>query len=616
MPKIYIDWTRHAESCANYYAGNTVDADDNKHRNRGYKELTGGKFDFSHFKATFKYEPNLSYIGMQHAINLGIIYAKKEKYELVFSSCMTRTIMTTLLAFRRVPNIKIMVVPFITETLNVSQYIDTDNQNTPVNSVELKKKIMFVKDWLEKSWLQNFDDIEVIIYFDNLMKMESDMRQIIKTEDFKHSKILDSIISDVAKYLQYRPSKYPVIVTNDVPTLIKNTSDKLKILVEYMKSLSINNDIILEIPKQIILEIEKQIIFYDEIIKPAILRGPEVDFSLLEKYEANKLNFSSNYDNFFKYVLGDDIIKTQLKEDCKIFCATHGNVLKKYLALHYKKIEEQNDMDITDLEKTLVYKESAIEVKEILKEGVTHVMNTAVFRETVEINKIIKHTGVDQVYDPPKIRTRYENFEILNGDICMTQSLKGFLNYDMTLKHEKILEEKIREIILTNTTKTDDIIMEIKKNVYKDDIIDVISKVLYKKNQPLSFNIFSNKYSDLDARRAAVRLYDDIYEYDVKMALLEKYGDTTQEYKKEHDNLLKLYVTDNKIRGLSHDRHATISKNLWYNITTDIQKDSKFYLTEPIGRYFSDNIPQQLKGGYYEKYMKYKRKYLKLKTHK
>ena len=98
-------------------------------------------------QAVAKYQPNLSFIGMQHAILLGANYVKKMdtiKYDAVFTSASVRAIMTALVALRGT-NYTINVIPFISEALNLASWISADNQNQPVKSDVLKRHVAFEK---------------------------------------------------------------------------------------------------------------------------------------------------------------------------------------------------------------------------------------------------------------------------------------------------------------------------------------------------------------------------------------------------------------------------------------------------------------------------------------
>lgn len=129
---LVINWIRHAESCANYDSNNfgdeiptdyynksNIEFDERKDVPESYKQQT--KFSLllpSGLKAVWKYQPNLSFIGMQQAIQLGPKFINnKGKFDAVFVSATVRAIMTAMLGFRSSDTI-IYVVPFISEHTN------------------------------------------------------------------------------------------------------------------------------------------------------------------------------------------------------------------------------------------------------------------------------------------------------------------------------------------------------------------------------------------------------------------------------------------------------------------------------------------------------------------
>lgn len=81
-----IHWTRHAESCANFYTGNIQDyiqdyIPDNYIYNKGREKSTKLSLKkqnrsiynlISSIKNMFLYQPNLSFIGMQQGIKFGM----------------------------------------------------------------------------------------------------------------------------------------------------------------------------------------------------------------------------------------------------------------------------------------------------------------------------------------------------------------------------------------------------------------------------------------------------------------------------------------------------------------------------------------------------------------
>lgn len=186
--QIRINWIRHGESCANFDVGSSKDKKGVPPTNSGYGKVANqyevdrynkqqepvivdvvdGYADYpediaiehddinedipkgflqnlaSFVKASNMYEPNLSYIGMNHAINLGTDFFSTPQHNspknIYISSGLTRTITTALLALRFIPDAVIYVVPYINEIGNISEAARADWQNTAVKSSILKKK--------------------------------------------------------------------------------------------------------------------------------------------------------------------------------------------------------------------------------------------------------------------------------------------------------------------------------------------------------------------------------------------------------------------------------------------------------------------------------------------
>jgi len=195
--KITIYWTRHAESCSNFdqRKSNPASVQDIEPKNYngrvGYGKIKNelnedididnnvkkildewdNKADaMTAFKAPWLYHPNLSFIGMQHAIKLGTDFYKKNHVDVVCVSPTLRAIMTALLAFRSNNNIaKIYIVPFIHEKYNHTSKLNMDYQNFPLTCEQIYKSVKVIKAWLEFNWFSYYDDIEII---DNLLKLE------------------------------------------------------------------------------------------------------------------------------------------------------------------------------------------------------------------------------------------------------------------------------------------------------------------------------------------------------------------------------------------------------------------------------------------------------------
>jgi hypothetical protein len=147
--KLNIEWIRHAESCSNYDGGNVDDKMPNNwfyETNIGYDEInqqidqkidqkkdqqidqniesahiiddTRNRTDITR-TSSWRYHPNLSYIGMQQAIMLGVNYMRGNapKYDIILSSASLRTVMTALLSLRQNSSNNIILVRFYFQSI-------------------------------------------------------------------------------------------------------------------------------------------------------------------------------------------------------------------------------------------------------------------------------------------------------------------------------------------------------------------------------------------------------------------------------------------------------------------------------------------------------------------
>lgn len=490
--EIIIDWIRHAESCSNFDQNNVDDKyieNYNNPDNYGYDrkesytpkyvklhpkkssiynpklESTTGFFSglisatsdtISQFRAASIYQPNLSFIGMQQAILLGKNYIdplldKNFMYDFILCSASIRSIMTALVAFRKYSHFKIYVVPFISEATNIAQYTNViggeDYQNNPVPTDILKRMVAFIKDWLEKDWLKYYDDIEVMEYLVDLKtellnSKDSNVQNIIGLIDVILT-CKPNILKKEKKINDLDYEKYYSECTNH-----KNT---IEVILQKLKS---NNNFMMN---------DKINLIVDRLdnIMVSTLRGPEVDFSILEKIEKNyKKPIPKDYVERFK--LFNEVIIPELydlvdvnnfktdaykinKKRLKICCVSHGHIMKEYFGKRYGIMEKTISIDEMIKEKSLdqlLGESGKINDnlnKKILK--MEKLKNTEVLRE------IIDRKNLDDIYnfqfDPkkdkipkimynlPRIRTLFKNFEDLNMDICRTGSIKGMLNYPL-----------------------------------------------------------------------------------------------------------------------------------------------------------------------------------------
>ena len=64
-----------------------------------------------------------------------------------------------------------------------------------------------------------------------------------------------------------------------------------------------------------------------------------------------------------------------------------------------------------------------------------HIDNTQTFKEVIIDNDYLNKNGNNKfspnAYIPPKVRSEYQNFEILNQDICRTEGVKGIINFPL-----------------------------------------------------------------------------------------------------------------------------------------------------------------------------------------
>jgi len=409
-----VNWIRHAESCSNKDKHSISDYDyygDNK--KHGYKKrdlsMKDEKLknprptilDQPNIKAiiesTLEDHPNLSFIGMQHAILLGENFIRKWKHDnptnplIIFVSPTVRTLMTAMIASRGL-ECKIYVVPFISEIKGIQPYLGLeDYQNMIIDSYTLKRQILFIKDWMEKNWIKHYDDIEFIellTELDNLLKNKSGDGSNV--EFYKtYSSAIENFLKDKSEH--------------------KSSSIIFNILKDKLKELEGKNIVEFQV---IMTKINK---FWDS----TFVRGSEIDFSIYEKYEKEGFDQTPNIDNFYNkvipYIFNQGII--EYTTNPVIFCVSHGRTLKTYFKEKYGIVFD-------------------------------HPMNTQTFQEKSEFtyhNDIIQYqkpnkSNVKEVYKPLVIRTIYENFEDLNVDVCRHTSIKGIINYPLWSEKQKNIQ--------------------------------------------------------------------------------------------------------------------------------------------------------------------------------
>lgn len=335
------------------------------------------KYADYHILTSFNYEPNLSYIGIQQAILLGKNFVNCDYYDNFICSTMTRAMMTALFATRKCTDKKIIVSPFVSE----KQKIPIDQSNIPNTCFILKKKLLFIKDWIEKNWVTKYDDIEIM----SALKQIRDSVALINDNDKNNKNIIELVDSLLSKHFK---------ALEDRPTLT---------VVDYIKKNNINPKI-----KEIVNQIDKII---------SNIRGQKFNFELFNDIENDtqlnkKLKGDPDADIFYNKLL-PEIIKKYTSDDKKEYhfmVFSHGDFIKSIAKKYHNK-------DI-------------------------HVMyNTQVVEQIIDYKDSVP-TFVDidtEKYNPQYIRKVYEDFEQFNNDICSTQSLKGIINYpliDQTTIHK------------------------------------------------------------------------------------------------------------------------------------------------------------------------------------
>ena len=508
---ITINWIRHGESCANLAVGSNRDERPSK-ASDGYGKLenayekdaeyemvdkTGttinethkddidesttksrsalnalsslsdwGRGKASQLTASNLYEPNLTYIGMNHAINLGTNFFSKDgritPANIYISSALTRTITTALLALRFVPNAVIYVVPYINEIGNVAQNVGMDWQNTGVKSLLLKKKILFIKKWLDVNWITRFDDIEIINFLITIYEI---------IDDAKKNAL--QIKDDIVKVLNCRKD------TQCRETSLINLQALVLRLLQ-MPEISNPEDTTFSLKKSD----ETKYTFVMGFIKRAVTlvsniklfkNGPTVNFEIYDYYEKLKktLHYKdvipdttiSNIDFFLtdvlkiiyrdiKFTQGQQIYPTYLqkleytdRDPITIYAFIHGSLIR-----HMWKTFQQDTYQMH-------------------KHELDNMMNTAVISDNITLLKdshIILSHDFKIIHTPEKIRSTYHNFEKYNPSVCKLQSIKGIINYSLDSVRGKDIQQQYPPDLDSTFYYTD-------KEHYTDDLPLVIT---------------------------------------------------------------------------------------------------------------------------------------------
>jgi hypothetical protein len=377
---------------------------------------------------------------MNHAINLGTNFFSKDDRikpaNIYISSALTRTITTALLALRFVPNAVIYVVPYINEIGNVGEKVGMDWQNTGVESSLLKKKILFIKKWLDVNWITRFDDIEIINFLITIYEI---------IDDTNPDALL--IKKDIAEELNCRKNKQ---------CRQTNLSRLQELVLRLLQTQEIINP---QSPRFYLKNSDdtKYTFVMDFITRAQTLisnmklfkNGPTVNFEIYDYYEKLKKNLHydkvipdttiSNIDFFLtdvlqiiyrdiKFTQGQQIYPTYLRkledtdrEPITIYAFIHGSLIR-----HMWKTFRHD-----------TYKQYEHPLEEM--------MNTAVISDNITLLKqshIILSHDFNIIHTPIQIRPTYFNFEKYNPSVCRLQSIKGIINYPLDTTRGRDIQRK------------------------------------------------------------------------------------------------------------------------------------------------------------------------------
>lgn len=470
--KFQFDWCRHAESASNLAQGSILDKFQNYELDENNEpphftyikadidtilEKENVKYDevnhtdttyqissiMSSIKSPYLYHPNLSFIGMQQAIRLGMLYNRKynDEYNLICASQSLRTIMTAMLS-NRGSHKHIYVVPHITEYVNIAGPFDFQNNVVPVD--KLKRYIKFIKDWLERSFLTYFDDYELhtFLYHIKCDILPNIPNNILDTFEYVHNnikyplhEILDFILE--AKYKIKTNYNYD----SDCNDLNNDNDDITYCEDRINKIITVSNFICFELTPYIDIRVRsffEHFLNVDSIKK--FIRGPPVNFSLVmnETDKTNgidmfyhsvihlfiKHNLLQNIFNYDQsYHISNDIFDENYDnpndKTVRILCYSHGLLINNYFN------------DLINNKKAKIIGNP--------KDGKT-MFNTEIYRHTFDYNYnsvdniviLYNHSAQFSLYKPIPIRKYVGDFYKYNIDVCKSESVKGIINYPMT----------------------------------------------------------------------------------------------------------------------------------------------------------------------------------------
>jgi hypothetical protein len=144
-------------------------------------------------------------------------------------------------------------------------------------------------------------------------------------------------------------------------------------------------------------------------------RGPTVDLSILKEYELKysgngKVEYNTTMPNlnlFYSEILNHPTFAD--KKNIIIF--SHGSLIRNIIKLKNYAFFEAN------------------------KDELKHMMNTQIIKETT--NRYNQEFNFEILKNAPKIRSTYQDFEVLNEDVCRLESVKGYINYSREERQQK-----------------------------------------------------------------------------------------------------------------------------------------------------------------------------------
>lgn len=347
-------------------------------------------------KSTYLFEANLSYVGMNQAINLGRDFINKNdmNYDIIITSAKVRTIMTALLSLRSYnmnKPVKIVVVPYMNEISSEAKIVDNDKMNTGVDSKVLKKQIDIIKQWLKNNWIEYYDDIEVI---DDIVELNKNT--------------MNPYYEEIKTILNCRNvmSQRKLVKCNIVDLIKKILAN------DYYKTN--NSDFVTKYTK-IIANID------------IFINSCEVDFSFLELYErqfkegremnnpviSNMVYFYTNVlEKLCQYVLKNKELNGV--QNIKILLYLHGRLIQNIYDMHYYNFMHKQKKKLGD---------------EFHK---SFGANTIVYEQDIAFDdnfKDLQLNAIKILQRPSFVRDKKQNIsEFNNNNVCDLKSIRGKIN--------------------------------------------------------------------------------------------------------------------------------------------------------------------------------------------